>query len=75
MNENAIRNALTIYNERYDQVIGSAIALLQQARNKPTSDHLGHNLANKATDLSVLAGKIAAMDDVLAELTLMKKEQ
>jgi hypothetical protein len=45
--------------------------LLQQNRDRVTT-HLGHNLANRATDLSVIAAKVEAAQIALATIKGMR---
>jgi hypothetical protein len=50
-----LKSELENLERSYQLAIDGAIALLQ---NERTSMHLGHNLASRANEISVLAGKI-----------------
>lgn len=52
-------------SNRYDHAIDHAISLLQQAKGRKASDHLGHNLGNRAAELSALAGKIEQTENMV----------
>lgn len=49
----------------FDLAIDQAIELLQTAKGRPASTHLGLNLANRATDLSAIAGKVEMANNVV----------
>lgn len=51
----------------YEWAVDSAIELLQQNRGRVTT-HLGHNLANRATDLSVVAARVEAAQVALTTI-------
>jgi hypothetical protein len=55
----------------YELAVDSAIELLQHNRDRVTT-HLGHNLANRATDLSVIAAKVEAAQIALATIKGMR---
>lgn len=57
----------------YEIAVDSAIELLNQGRGR-VSTHLGHNLANRATDLSVIAAKVEAAQVALATIREQAKE-
>lgn len=56
----------------YEMAVDQAIELLKQGRDR-ASTHLGHNLANRATDLSVIAAKVEAAQVALATIKEMAK--
>jgi hypothetical protein len=51
----------------YENAVDSAIDLLKGGRGR-ASTHLGHNLANRATDLSVIAAKVESTQVALATI-------
>lgn len=55
---NALDRELLLLNKRYHLAISQAIDLLNGYDGRLPTTHLGHNLANRATDLSELAAKI-----------------
>ena len=56
----------------YEIAVDSAIELLNQGKGR-ASTHLGHNLANRATDLSVIAAKVEAAQVALTTIKEMAK--
>lgn len=63
--KDAFKAELEMRNDEYLHAMARGIDLLQGAFNRPPSTHVGHNLANIATDLSVIAGKIEAAKSAL----------
>ena len=62
----ALEFELINLNRRWDNAIDAAIRTLEDARGRPVSTHLGHNLGNGAAELSMLAGKIESIKGVIA---------
>lgn len=62
---NSLKRELAMQTENYERAIDAAIELLQGYKGRKPSDHLGHNLANRATDLSSLAGKIEQTENMI----------
>lgn len=57
----------------YIQTMTEAVRLIDShSSRRQISDHLGHNLATHAAHLSVVAGKIAQLDQVLGEISTRK---
>ena len=54
----AIDREIELLTRRYKLAIEQAIDLLNSRDKRLPTTHLGHNLANRATDLSELAAKI-----------------
>ena len=54
--------------EEYRIAVGAAIELLKRSRDAAATTHLGHNLANRATELSVIAAKVEAAQVALATI-------
>lgn len=63
----ALRREIEMLTETYELEIRSAIRLLEDGK-KNVSTHVGFNLAARASELSVLAGKIDSVKRVLAHL-------
>lgn len=56
----ALKAEIAHREAEFETMIDAAIDLLRNAKDRDASTHLGHNLANRATDLAALAGKIDA---------------
>jgi len=59
--------------QQYELAVDQAIELLKQGRGRVTT-HLGHNLANRATDLSVIAAQVEAAQVALSTIKEWRKE-
>ena len=70
----ALQAELAMLNENYALEIRSAVRLLEDSKDRSASSHLGHNLGNRATELSVLAGKIDTVKRFIAHLETLAKE-
>jgi hypothetical protein len=57
----------------YELACDQAIELIQRGKQR-ASTHLGHNLANRATDLSVIAAKVEAAQIALTTIESFAKE-
>lgn len=69
-----LKAELEILDRQYELAIHHAISLLEQGAGRVTT-HLGHNLANRATDLSVIAGKREEVAAILSTLETIAKAQ
>ena len=63
---------LAMLNENYALLVAQAIRLLEDD-GKRVSTHLGHNLGNRAAELSVIAGQIEFTKRLLAHLEVEAK--
>lgn len=67
---NSLKRELAMQTENYQLAIKRGIEMLQDRAEAlraggRASDHLGHNLANVATELSSLAGKIEQTENMI----------
>lgn len=60
-----LKAELAMRQNEYTLAIDQAIERLQQAKGRAASTHLGHNLANNATELSTIAAKIEMVSNTI----------
>jgi hypothetical protein len=64
-----LNSELSMLKDNYASAIRSATDLLERDGGVDrVSTHLGHNLASRAAELSVLAGKIDSVNRVIAHI-------
>jgi len=61
----ASKREMIALNQQYTATIERAVSDLKEASGRRPSTHLGHNLGNRAAELSVIAGKIEQMQALI----------
>lgn len=67
----AYTQEVKIKENAYALAIDQAIDLLKAAKDRKATTHLGHNLGNRAAELSVIAAQLDATEMALRMLTVV----
>lgn len=67
----ALESEIAMLDRSYELTVGQAHSLLDSYAGRMASTHLGHNLANRATELSELAAKREQTVRILASVKEM----
>jgi hypothetical protein len=62
----ALEQEINLLNSKWQIAMEQAIELVKRYEGRQVSTHLGHNLANAATELSEIAAKVEQTHSVLA---------
>lgn len=61
----SLKRELEMQTDNYASTVRRGMDLLKNGASRKASTHLGHNLANVATDLAAWAGKIEQTENMI----------